>query len=130
MKRIIWITAVTLLLGFSALEAQDTRQRSTKDTSSVRQKRQSQTQQSQAQRDESGVGENDDSDMPEWVRLQDRDIPTSLRSNLNDTRYKGWENSGIYRSKGGERYRVKVGDNKTTYYFDKEGKPEQKRNPN
>jgi hypothetical protein len=129
MKKTILIAASALFLGASASFAQDTTRRSTQDTSSVQQRDQRQS--DQAQRDQTGVRKDNDNDMSGWSRMQDRDIPASLRTTLNDSKYKGWENSGIYRSERGDRYRVRVGDanNATTYYFDRDGKPEKNKDP-
>jgi hypothetical protein len=63
----------------------------------------------------------------DMVKIQSGEVPTSLRTTLSDTRYKGWENGTIYRSKKNDVYVVEMKDanNKnemTTYRFDAQGK--------
>jgi hypothetical protein len=52
------------------------------------------------------------------------DIPASLRATLSDDKYKGWENSTIYRNRKSNDYMVEIrdGSNAKVYYFDKDGK--------
>jgi hypothetical protein len=109
-------------------------QSSTQQSDQSKQQSQSPTQQRDQSRDQSGVRKSTDNstDMNgEWTRVQDRDIPSSLRTTLSGNQYKGWERTGVYRSSRGDRYQVRLGEtNPTIYYFDKEGKPEKKNNNN
>ncbi|HYC84634.1 MAG TPA: hypothetical protein VEB86_05400, partial [Chryseosolibacter sp.] len=66
----------------------------------------------------------------QW-RTEDRvvvtagEVPSGLRLTLSgDDRYKGWENSTIYRNRTTNDYMVEIRDGSTTntYYFDSEGK--------
>jgi hypothetical protein len=66
----------------------------------------------------------------QW-RTEDRvvvtssEIPASLRMTLSgDEKYKGWENSTIYRNRTSNDYMIEVRDGSTsnTYYFDSEGR--------
>jgi hypothetical protein len=65
----------------------------------------------------------------QW-RTEDRivvsgtDVPSGLRITLSgDEKYKGWENSTIYRNRSNNEYMVEIrdGSNLETYYFDSEG---------
>jgi hypothetical protein len=52
------------------------------------------------------------------------DIPSSLRITLDDDKYKGWENSTMYRNRKTNEYMIEIrdGSNAKVYYFDKDGK--------
>jgi hypothetical protein len=52
------------------------------------------------------------------------EVPSSLRTTLSDSRYKGWETSTIYRNRETNEYLVEIKDGGQTkmYYFDKNGK--------
>jgi len=52
------------------------------------------------------------------------DIPSSLRVTLEDEKYKGWENSTIYRNRQTDEYMIEIRDGSSSriYYFDKDGK--------
>jgi Ni/Co efflux regulator RcnB len=124
MRKAILITTAALCFGASAAMAQDTtrrqsqQQRSTQqDTSSIQQRDQT--------RDQSGVRRSTEMEKG-WTRVEDREVPASLRTSLSETKYKGWERSGVYRNERGDRYQVRVGNdaNPTVYYFDRNGKPE------
>jgi hypothetical protein len=51
------------------------------------------------------------------------EIPAGLRATLNDDKYKGWENSTIYRNRKSNDYMIEIrdGSNAKVYYFDKDG---------
>jgi hypothetical protein len=51
------------------------------------------------------------------------EIPSGLRATLNDDKYKGWENSTIYRNRKSNDYMIEIrdGSNAKVYYFDKDG---------
>jgi hypothetical protein len=51
------------------------------------------------------------------------EIPVGLRATLNDDKYKGWENSTIYRNRKSNDYMIEIrdGSNAKVYYFDKDG---------
>jgi len=57
--------------------------------------------------------------------IQISDIPAALRSKLQGTIYRGWENGTIYRSKNYERYVVEInyGSMTKTFRFDANGQP-------
>jgi hypothetical protein len=61
----------------------------------------------------------------EMILIQASDIPAALRSKLQGTIYKGWENGTIYRSKTYEGYVVEITDgaNTKTFRFDANGQP-------
>lgn len=52
------------------------------------------------------------------------DVPASLRLTLDDDKYKGWENSTLYRNRNTNEYMIEIrdGSNAKVYYFDKDGK--------
>lgn len=103
MKKTILILACTLCLGVVAVDAQDTTQRS-KDSTSVQQ------------------SQNYVKDM---VKINATEIPASLRSTLQASQYKGWENASIYRSKNNDMYLVEMrdeNDRAKAFRFDANGK--------
>jgi hypothetical protein len=127
MKKTLLIAAAALFAGTSASLAQDTTRHLGQDTT-VQQKNQRQS--DGPHRDQSGIRTNGDDDKTQWTHIRNKDVPASLRTTLNDdSQYKGWENTGVYRNKNGDRFRVQIGNmNPETYYFDKDGKPEKKTN--
>ena len=60
----------------------------------------------------------------DMVKIKSSEVPASLRSTLQGSEYKGWENGTIYRNKTNDGYMVEIGDGTTrkTYRFDKGGK--------
>lgn len=69
--------------------------------------------------------------MQGWTRVNSSELPSSLRSTLSDSKYKGWESSEIYRHDADNTYRVRIqseNDRPMTYYFDADGKPGKKPN--
>ncbi|MBA4053488.1 MAG: hypothetical protein C0490_02130 [Marivirga sp.] len=103
MKKIILILAGALCLSVAVVNAQNATQRS-KDSTSV--------QPSQAY-------------VKDMVRINATEIPASLRSTLQESQYKGWENAAIYRSKNSDMYLVEMrdeNDRSKTYRFDANGK--------
>jgi len=62
---------------------------------------------------------------PDLIKLKSSDIPASLRKTLQKSKYKGWENSMIYKQKSTNEYLVEIMENgKTkTYRFDENGEP-------
>jgi hypothetical protein len=82
------------------------------------------TQQTPTQRDTTNQSQSYRQDM---VVIQSGEVPSSLRTTLGDTKYKGWESGTIYRSKNNDGYVLEIRDannnNKvTTYRFDAQGK--------
>jgi hypothetical protein len=70
----------------------------------------------------------DGSKMDAWktedrVMVTSSEIPVTLRTTLRDEKYKGWENSSIYRNRNTDEYMVEIRDGSSakTYYFDKSG---------
>lgn len=77
----------------------------------------------------SGYSSTEQKIKPTW-RTEDKvvimatEVPQSLRITLADDKYKGWENSTIYRNRSTNEYLVEIrdGSDVTTYYFDRDGK--------
>ncbi len=111
MKTIILIMAAAFCLSAASVNAQDaTQRRDTTGTTGVQQQR---TQQ---------PSQNYQKDM---VKIQSSEVPDNLRTTLQDTQYKGWEKSTIYRSKNNDMYLIETKDesNRTkTHRFDNSGK--------
>lgn len=59
------------------------------------------------------------------VQITSMDIPASLRSKLQGSKYKGWENATFYRSQNYEGYVVEMRDGEKikTFRFGANGKP-------
>lgn len=57
------------------------------------------------------------------VMVSSSEIPVMLRTTLSEDKYKGWENSSIYRNKSTNEYMIEIRDGSAarTYYFDKNG---------
>jgi len=62
---------------------------------------------------------------PDLIKLKSSDIPASLRKTLQKSKYKGWENSMIYKQKSTNEYLVEILENgkAKTYRFDENGEP-------
>jgi hypothetical protein len=62
---------------------------------------------------------------PDLIKLKTADIPSSLRQTLQKSKYKGWENSMIYKQKSTNEYIVEIMENgkARTYRFDENGEP-------
>lgn len=63
----------------------------------------------------------------DMVVIQSSEVPSSLRTTLGETKYKGWETGTIYRGKNNDGFVLEIKDannnNKvTTYRFDAQGK--------
>lgn len=105
MKKIILILAGALCLSTAAVQAQDATNKAKQDS----------TRQSPST--------NYQKDM---VKIQATDVPSSLRTTLQDAQYKGWEKATLYRSKNNDMYVVEMKDasGKTMVHkFDASGKP-------
>lgn len=103
MKKIILVLAGALCLGVAGVNAQDATQR-VKDTTTVQ------------------PSPNYVKDM---VKINATEVPASLRSTLQGSRYKGWENASIYRSKNSDMFLVEMrdeNDRTKAYRFDASGK--------
>lgn len=57
------------------------------------------------------------------IRIQREEVPVFLQKILQDEKYRGWENGGVYRNEQGSKFKVEVMDamNNRTFYFDKDG---------
>ena len=62
---------------------------------------------------------------PDLIKLKTSDIPPSLRKTLQKSKYKGWENSMIYKQQSTNEYLVEIMENgkATTYRFNEYGEP-------
>ena len=60
----------------------------------------------------------------EYSQVQSTDVPTSLRTTLQGSQYKGWESGKLYRQNNGQGYYLSTGTGTAAknYYFDKDGK--------
>jgi hypothetical protein len=58
------------------------------------------------------------------VVITTNDLPSSLLITLGDPKYKGWDNSTVYRNRKTNEYMIEIrdGSDTRTYYFDKNGK--------
>lgn len=109
MKKIMLIAVVTFVLGWSAYAQDTTRSANTRQQSNQTWSNQDQTK--------------GDMSMKGWTKVNSSDVPASLRQTLSGSQYTGWEKSTLYRSEAGDRYAIRIGDQKQMYYFDKAGKP-------
>src|SRR3954469_22215465 len=48
---------------------------------------------------------------PDLIKLKATDIPSELRQTLQKSKYKGWENSMIYKQKSTNEYLVEIMEN-------------------
>jgi hypothetical protein len=123
MKKLMLVVAGALFIGGVASYAQDT-------TSVYKQKQQMdqtkpKTTDSKDNTMKSGQDMKGDQGMKGWTRVDQADIPASLRATLSSSQYSGWEKSSVYVNQAGDRYSLRLGDaaSPKTYYFDKTGKP-------
>jgi hypothetical protein len=107
MKRLILTLACASIFGATATFAQDTTRTKT------------QTPQQQQQTDQLRTD-----DKAGWTAVKANDIPSNLRTTLNDTKYKGWDTEGsVYKNQSGEYVlRMGAGTGQTSHYFDRNGK--------
>jgi hypothetical protein len=127
MKKTMLICAGALLIGATAVNAQDTtRTRSQSTQQTPRQSGQSsQSSQSSSQSSQSSDQMNrDKSSSGDRTLVRSTDIPASLRQSLQSSDYTGWESGQVYRTKNGE-YILEMNKNGTTktHRFDANGKP-------
>jgi hypothetical protein len=127
MKKLTLFFASVLFVGVTAIyaQSQDTTSTSTQDrtnssSTSTTDRTKSKSSTSGATQDQS---QNYTKDM---TRIQSSDVPSNLRTTLQGSQYKGWENGTVYRSKNNDGYAVEIKDgSKTkTYRFDANGKPQ------
>jgi hypothetical protein len=61
----------------------------------------------------------------DMVKIKSTEVPASLKTTLQGTEYKGWENGTVYRNENSDMYLVEVsnGGTSTSYRFDANGKP-------
>jgi hypothetical protein len=113
MKKMTLFIASVLFAGVTALYAQ------APDTTAT----------AQGPQDKNTVALSNDTESNSYTRdmilIQVSDIPAALRSKLQGSIYKGWENGTIYRSKSYEGYVVEINDGTKikTFRFDANGKP-------
>lgn len=62
---------------------------------------------------------------PDLIKLKASEIPASLRQTLQKPKYKGWENSMIYKQESTNEYILEILENgkAKTYRFNSEGEP-------
>lgn len=113
MKKMTLFIAGVLFVGVAALYAQQP------DTTATAQGPQGQSTAALSNNTESSSYTRD------MIVIQVSDIPAALRSKLQGTIYKGWENGTIYRSKSYEGYVVEINDGARTktFRFDANGRP-------
>jgi hypothetical protein len=58
------------------------------------------------------------------VVITTNELPSSLLITLGDPKYRGWDNSTVYRNRKTNEYMIEIrdGSDTRTYYFDKDGK--------
>jgi hypothetical protein len=58
------------------------------------------------------------------VVITTNELPSALLISLGDPKYRGWENSTVYRNRKNNQYMIEIrdGSDTRTYYFDKDGK--------
>jgi hypothetical protein len=116
MKKLMLTCAGMLLIGLAAVNAQVTQDTSRTpvregDPAINQPQQQEQTQeQTNYQRD--------------MTVIKSDEVPASLRSTLQGSEYRGWEQGKIYRSKTDNSYTLLIGEGTTqkTFKFDKNGK--------
>jgi predicted NAD/FAD-dependent oxidoreductase len=104
MKKIILISAIsTLSIGISMAQVRDSSKVTTRQSD----------------------GQLIAQPQPDLIKLKTSDIPSELRQTLQKSKYKGWENSMIYKQKSTNEYIVEIMENgkAKTYRFNEEGKP-------
>jgi hypothetical protein len=112
MKRVKLILATTMVFAAFAVNAQDT----TKLTIPPVQQDQT-TPQNQVLKDQANFKK-------DMIVIPSADVPASLRSTLQGTQYKGWENGTIYRNQTSDMFMVEMrhGNQTKIYRFDQNGK--------
>ncbi|MGC3945448.1 MAG: hypothetical protein QM762_13195 [Chryseolinea sp.] len=90
------------------------------DTTRAAQQPQSQSQQPQSPNQQPS----DQFNVKDYSEVKSSDVPSSLRTTLQEDQYKGWESGKLYRQNNGQGYYLSTGTGTTTknYYFDKDGK--------
>lgn len=113
MKKITLFLASVLFVGVAAMYAQE------QDTTAT----------DLGQQRKSTATESKDMPSSDYTKdmlpIQVTDIPAALRSTLQGSMYKGWENGTFYRSKTNEGYALEIKDGEKTkmFRFDANGKP-------
>ena len=109
MKKVMLLFVGVLFAGVAGMYAQE------QDTTFMKQDRE----------DIAAMSEPSSSYTKDMVQITAMDIPASLRSKLQGSRYKGWENAVFYRSQNYEGYVVEMkdGDKIKTFRFDGNGRP-------
>jgi hypothetical protein len=114
MKNVKLILASTLVIAAFAANAQDT----TKLVPPPPPVQQDQTApQNQTQKDQANFKK-------DMIVIPSAQVPASLRSTLQGSQYKGWENGVIYRNQSSDMFMVEMRDGNQTkvYRFDQNGK--------
>lgn len=109
MKKIMVLFAGVLVVGATGMYAQE------QDTTLVKEEREG----------VATLSEPSGNYTKDMVPITAMDIPASLRSKLQGSRYKGWENATIYRAPNYEGYVVEMRDGEKikTFRFDGNGRP-------
>ena len=113
MKPVKLILASTIAIAAFAVNAQDT----TKLTTPPAVPQDQTTRQSQVQKDQANFKK-------DMIVIPSAEVPASLRSTLQGSQYKGWENGTIYRNQSSDMFMVEMRDGNQTkiYRFDQNGK--------
>jgi len=113
MKPVKLILASMIATAAYAANAQDT----TKLTTPQPVPQDQTASQSQVQKDQANFKK-------DMVVIPSAEVPASLRSTLQGSQYKGWENGTIYRNQSSDMFMVEMrdGDQTRIYRFDQNGK--------
>jgi hypothetical protein len=114
MKRVKLILASSMVIAAFAANAQDT----TKLAPPHPTVQQDQTApKNQTQKDQANFKK-------DMIVIPPAEVPASLRSTLQGSQYKGWENGTIYRNQSSDMFMVEMRDGNQTriYRFDQNGK--------
>ncbi len=113
MKPVKLILASTMAIAAFAVNAQDT----TKLTTPPPVPQDQTAPQSQVLKDQANFKK-------DMIVIPSAEVPASLRSTLQGSQYKGWENGTIYRNQSSDMFMVEMrdGDQTRIYRFDQNGK--------
>ena len=111
------LASITAIAAF-AVSAQDTTKLTTPPPVPQDQTApQNQVQKDQVQKDQANFKK-------DMIVIPSAEVPASLRSTLQGSQYKGWENGTIYRNQSSDMFMVEMrdGDQTRIYRFDQNGK--------
>jgi hypothetical protein len=105
MKNIALLTGAIILCGSAVVFAQS-------DTTRMK-----------AKKAKNHMSESDVKANTSWSKMEEKDIPMSLRTTLKDDQYKGWDSNGVYHNSTNNNYYIRTGSGQTTkaYMFDENG---------